>query len=113
MRARRGVGLLYALAVGAVLVGLASLIAILTQQRSLQLQRTQSALQARLNARSGLNFFCLEHRFPQQPLECGSSGRCEFERRGQDLWFIGQCQGVRRVLVAPDGDVRRAHEVEP
>ena len=65
---RRGFGLLYALGMGAVLVGLASFLAVLTRQRVFALQRTQSALQARLNARSGLHQFCSDHRIPKVPL---------------------------------------------
>ena len=110
---RRGFGLLYALGMGAVLVGLASFIAVLTRQRVFALQRTQSALQARLNAHSGLHQFCSDHRIPKAPLVCGSSGQCEFVVKGKDLWFVGRCQGVERCLVAPDGDVRRVREVQP
>lgn len=110
---QRGVGLLYALAMAAVLLGLASFIAVMTRQRVAQLQRTQWALQARLNARSGFNQFCVDHRVPQNPLICGTLGRCEFLSKGKDLWFVGECQRVTRCLVAPDGDVRRVREVDP
>ena len=50
----RGAGLLFALAFGAILVGLASIVAVMIRQRVAQLQRTQWAVQARLNAHSGL-----------------------------------------------------------
>jgi|GEM_PF-3220560 len=100
---QRGVGLLYALAMAAVLLGLASFIAVMTRQRVAQLQRTQWALQARLNARSGFNQFCVDHRVPKVPLICGTLGRCEFLSKGKDLWFVGECQRVTRCLVAPDG----------
>ncbi|MFN8611664.1 MAG: hypothetical protein U0931_29230 [Vulcanimicrobiota bacterium] len=96
---------------GAVLVGLASLLATLTQQRALQLRRTQSALQARLNARSALNRYCLDHRLPGQTLNC-PLGQCEVQVRNGDIWFIGTCQGVQRALVAPGGNVRRLHEAQ-
>ena len=52
---KRGVGLLYALSLGAILVGLASFVVLMTRQRVAQLQRTQWALQARLNAQSGFH----------------------------------------------------------
>ena len=110
---RRGFGLLYALGMGAILVGLASFIAVLTRQRVFALQRTQSAVQARLNARSGLNQFCSDHRLPEKPLLCGTPVPCEFVVKGKDVWFVGRCQGVERCLVAPDGDVRRVREVQP
>ena len=53
-RRNRGAGLLFALAFGAILVGLASIVAVMVRQRVAQLQRTQWAVQARLNAHSGL-----------------------------------------------------------
>lgn len=109
----RGVGLLFALGLGVVLVGLASVVALLTRQRVFQLQRTQWAMQARLNAHSGFNQFCAEHKAPAAALDFGPSGSCHVELRGQDLWFVGHCHGISRSLLAPSGDVRRLREVNP
>ncbi len=109
----RGVGLLFALGLGVVLVGLASIVALMTRQRVVQLQRTQWAVQARLNAQSGCNQFCVAHQVPEPVLDFGPSGSCEIQQKGQDLWFVGRCQGITRSLLAPSGDVRRIREVNP
>ena len=110
MVSRRGVGLLYALALGAILVGLASFVAVMTRQRIAQMQRTQWALQARLNAQSGFNQYCRDFPPPTAILDFGVAGRCEVQLRDKDLWFIGSCHGVKCALMAPAGDVRRVHE---
>ena len=110
MMSKRGVGLLYALALGAILVGLASFVALMTRQRIAQMQRTQWALQARLNAHSGFNQYCRIHQIPAPRLDFGVAGRCDIQFRGKDLWFIGSCHGLNCALMAPAGDVRRVHE---
>lgn len=107
---RRGVGLLYALSLGAILVGLASFVVLMTRQRIAQMQRTEWALQARLNAQSGFNRYCSTHEIPASSLDFGIAGRCEIQLRGKDLWFVGQCHGQSCALMAPGGDVRRVHE---
>lgn len=107
---KRGVGLLYALTLGAILVGLASFVVLMTRQRIAQMQRTQWALQARLNAQSGLNQYCRAHVVPLSGFDFGPAGRCEIQTRGKDLWFIGSCHGLKRALMAPAGDVRQIHE---
>ncbi len=107
---KRGVGLLYALSLGAILVGLASFVVLMTRQRVAQLQRTQWALQARLNAQSGFHQYCQAHRIPAPRLEFGDAGCCDIQLRGKDLWFIGSCHRVTCALMAPSGDVRRVHE---
>lgn len=109
----RGVGLLFALALGVVLVGLASVVALMTRQRVAQLQRTQWAVQARLNAHSGLSRFCATHQVPAAAMDFGPTGSCEIQQKGQDLWFVGRCHGLTRSLLAPMGDVRRIREVSP
>jgi len=106
----RGVGLLYALGLGAILVGLASFVVLMTRQRITQLQRTQWALQARLNAQSGFNLYCRVHQIPASSLFSGSEGQCDIQLRGKDIWFIGSCHGQTCALMAPSGDVRRVHE---
>jgi len=106
----RGVGLLYVLTLGAVLIGLASFVVVMTRQRIAQLQRTEWALQARLNAQSGFNQYCQAHRLPASRLEFGDAGGCDIQLRGNDLWFIGSCHRVTCAWVAPSGDVRRVHE---
>lgn len=107
---RRGVGLLYALSLGAILVGLASFVVLMTRQRIAQMQRTEWALQARMNAQSGFNQYCSTHEVSAPCLDFGIAGRCEIQLRGKDLWFIGQCHGQTCALMAPSGDVRRVRE---
>lgn len=107
---KRGVGLLYALSFGAILVGLASFVVLMTRQRIAQMQRTQWALQARLNAQSGFNQYCRAHQIPGPGLDFGSAGRCDIQARGKDLWFIGSCHGLTCAWIAPSGDVRRVRE---
>lgn len=106
----RGVGLLYALSLGSILIGLASFVVVMTRQRIAQLQRTQWALQARLNAQSGFHQYCRGHRIPAPRLEFGDAGSCEIQFRGKDLWFIGSCHRVTCAWMAPLGDARRVHE---
>lgn len=103
-------GLLYALALGAILVGLASFVVLMTRQRIAQMERTQWALQARLNAQSGFNQYCRAHQIPAPSLDFGPAGRCDIQSRGKDLWFVGSCHGIKCALMAPSGDVRRVHE---
>ena len=107
---KRGVGLLYALGLGAILVGLASFVVVMTRQRIAQMQRTQWALQARLNAHSGLSQYCRAYRISAPTLDFGLAGCCDIQFRGKDLWFIGSSHGLRCALLAPAGDVRRIHE---
>ena len=109
----RWAGLLFALAFGAILVGLASIVAVMIRQRVAQLQRTQWAVQARLNAHSGFSQFCVTHKVAAPVLKFGASGRCEIQEKGKDLWFTGHCHGVSRTLVVPQGDVRRVREGSP
>jgi len=109
----RGAGVLFALAFGAILVGLASIVAVMVRQRVAQLQRTQWAVQARLNAHSGFSQFCVAHKVTAPVLQFGASGHCEIQEKGKDLWFIGHCHGVSRSLLAPQGGVRRVREVFP
>lgn len=112
-RQNRGVGLIFALALAAILIGLATVVALLTNQRVYQLQRTQWAVQARLNAQSGLNQYCQAYQIPAQALSFGSLGNCEIQRKDTDLWFLGHCHGITRSLLAPSGDVRRVRELSP
>ena len=107
---RRGMGLLYALVLGTVLVGLASFVALMTRQRIAQIQRTQWAIQARLNARSGFNQYGSAHLIPAPRLDFGPAGYCDIQFRGKDLWFIGSCHGLKCAMLAPAGDVRRVRE---
>lgn len=107
---KRGMGLLYALSLGSILVGLASFVVLMTRQRIAQMQRTEWALQARMNAQSGFNQYCSIHQAAAPSLDFGVAGRCDLQLRGKDLWFIGQCHGQSCALVAPAGDVRRVRE---
>lgn len=113
VRKKRGIGLFYALVLAAVLIGLASIVALLTRQRVAQLQRTQWAVQARLNARSGLNQYRATHRFTPGIIQCVEVGSCECSNKGGDLLFVGRCRGVSRALLVPSGNVRKAREVDP
>lgn len=104
-------GLLFSLSLIAVVVGLVGVLAVITRQRVYQLQRTQWAVQARLNAQSGFQQYCVTRKMPPFTLDC-SLGTCEIRKTGVDLYFVGRCRNVTRTLMLPDGNVRRVHEVE-
>lgn len=92
------------------MVGLALAVAMMTRQRIHQLQRTQWALQARLNAHSAVNQYAILQKI-EPKLDFGTAGSCEVKKDGADLYFVGRCRGVERVLHLPSGDVRRVREV--
>lgn len=110
-RRRRGVGLLFSLSLIAILVGLVGVLVVMTRQRVYQLQRTQWAVQARLNAQSGFQQYCVTRMVPPSTLDC-SLGTCEIRKDGADLYFVGRCRKITRTLMLPGGNVRRVREVE-
>lgn len=111
-RQRRGVGLLFSLSLIAILVGLVGVLVVMTRQRVYQLQRTQWAVQARLNAQSGFQQYCVTRTLLPTTIDC-SLGTCEMRKNGADLYFVGRCRNITRTLMLPDGNVRRVREVEP
>lgn len=104
--------MLFALTAGVLLVALATFVALLTRQRTEQIQRTRWAIQARLNAYSG--FYRVSSGAEMaQPLDLGSAGSCLIEIEDGHWIFRGRCRGIERVLRAPQGQLRRVREVSP
>lgn len=109
---RRGAGLLSALLVGVVIVGLVGVLFVLSQHRSHMLSRVQAQLQARMNAQSLLQQYALQRRKPNgNTVQFGAAGSANVGEHEGDLVFEGRCRGQVCRWLAPGGDPRRAREL--
>lgn len=71
----------------------------------------QQVIQARWNARSGLDLYLHSGQAsPPQTLELPHGQRCQVEQQGQDLVFEGLCGSAQVNLTCPGGDPARAFE---
>lgn len=107
----RGVALLFALTVGALLVALALSLLTLYSSDAYSQSQQQHALQAYWNARSGLERYCESRQLPENGrYDLGTVGNCTVREEGDRLWFQGECQGQRKRIVLPNGDPRLKQE---
>ena len=112
MKARRGMALLFALSVGAILSILAvSLLSL--YYGDYHSQRVQQfAIQAYWNARAGLERYAETRQLPEKRLyDFGSNGVCQVSVDHQDLIFEGRSGSVTRTFRLISGDPAQKVEI--